>query len=181
MIFFKKNCRVQEPFLLKVQMVRKDHTVKRDISRVDGVNRDEGRARRLMRSYARLQATQSAISVIKADLEANESLPISVDTVSSYITALKRLFVIEDMPAWCPNLRYKTPIRTGDTRYFVDPSVATAALGLGPDDLINDLTTYGLLFETMAVRDLRVPWMRCLDRSPTILTRAGLSAMRLPT
>ena len=133
-----------------------DATVKRDISRVDGVNRDEGRARRLMRSYARLQATPSAISVIKADLEANESLPISIDTVSSYITALKRLFVIEDMPAWCPNLRCKTPIRTGDTRYFVDPSVATAALGIGPDDLVSDLTTYGLLFETMAVRDLRV-------------------------
>ena len=133
-----------------------DAIVKRDISRVDGVNRDEGRARRLMRSYARLQATQSATSVIKADLEANEALPISIDTVSSYITALKRLFVIEDLPAWCPNLRCKTPIRTGDTRYYVDPSVATAALGLGPDDLINDLTTYGLLFETMAVRDLRV-------------------------
>ena len=133
-----------------------DAIVKRDISRVDGVNRDEGRARLLMRSYARLQATQSATSVIKADLEANEALPISIDTVSSYITALKRLFVIEDLPAWCPNLRCKTPIRTGDTRYYVDPSVATAALGLGPDDLINDLTTYGLLFETMAVRDLRV-------------------------
>ena len=133
-----------------------DAMVKRDISRVDGVNRDEGRARRLMRSYARLQATQSATSVIKADLEANEALPISIDTVSSYITALKRLCVIEDLPAWCPNLRCKTPIRTGDTRYYVDPSVATAALGLGPDDLINDLTTYGLLFETMAVRDLRV-------------------------
>ena len=133
-----------------------DAIVKRDISRVDGVNRDEGRARRLMRSYARLQATQSATSVIKADLEANEALPISIDTVSSYITALKRLFVIEDLPAWCPTLRSKTPIRTGDTRYYVDPSVATAALGLGPDDLINDLTTYGLLFETMAVRDLRV-------------------------
>ena len=109
-----------------------------------------------MRSYARLQATQSAISVIKADLETNEALPISVDTVSSYINALKKLFVIEDMPAWCPNLRCKTPVRTGDTRYFVDPSVATAALGLGPDDLVNDLKTYGLLFETMAVRDLRV-------------------------
>ena len=133
-----------------------DATVKRDISRVDGVSRDEGRARRLMRSYARLQATQSAISVIKADLETNEALPISVDTVSSYINALKKLFVIEDMPAWCPNLRCKTPVRTGDTRYFVDPSVATAALGLGPDDLMNDLKTYGLLFETMAVRDLRV-------------------------
>lgn len=133
-----------------------DATVKRDISRVDGVSRDEGRARRLMRSYARLQGTQAAMSVIKTDLEANEALPISVDTVSSYVNALKRLFVVEDMPAWCPNLRSKTPIRTGDTRYFVDPSIATASLGLGPDDLMNDLTTYGLLFETMAVRDLRV-------------------------
>jgi predicted AAA+ superfamily ATPase len=94
--------------------------------------------------------------VIKADLEANESLPISVDTVSSYINALKRLFVIEDMPAWSPNLRCKTPIRTGDTRYFVDPSIATASLGLGPDDLMNDLKTFGLVFETMAMRDLRV-------------------------
>lgn len=149
-------CELKGRIALRRAFAYLDATVKRDISRVDGVNRDEGRARRLMRSYARLQATQSAISVIKADLEANESLPISVDTVSSYITALKRLFVIEDMPAWCPNLRCKTPIRTGDTRYFVDPSVATAALGLGPDDLINDLTTYGLLFETMAVRDLRV-------------------------
>ena len=149
-------CELKGRIALRRAFAYLDATVKRDISRVDGVNRDEGRARRLMRSYARLQATQSAISVIKADLEANESLPISVDTVSSYITALKRLFVIEDMPAWCPNLRCKTPIRTGDTRDFVDPSVATAALGLGPDDLINDLTTYGLLFETMAVRDLRV-------------------------
>ena len=133
-----------------------DATVKSDISRVDGINRNEGRARRLMRSYARLQGTQSAISVIKADLAGNEGLPISVDTVSSYINALRRLFVIEDMPAWCPNLRSKMPVRTGDTRYFVDPSIATAALGLGPEDLMNDLKTYGLIFETMAIRDLRV-------------------------
>lgn len=149
-------CGLQGRVALRRAFAYLDATVKRDISRVDGVNRDEGRARRLMRSYARLQATQSAISVIRADLEANEGLPISVDTVSSYINALKRLFVIEDMPAWCPNLRCKTPIRTNDTRYFVDPSVATAALGLGPDDLMNDLKTYGLLFETMAARDLRV-------------------------
>ncbi len=133
-----------------------DATVKSDISRVDGISRDESRARRLMRSYARLQGTQSAITVIKADLAGNEGLPISVDTVSSYINALRRLFVIEDMPAWCPNLRSKMPVRTGDTRYFVDPSIATAALGLGPEDLMNDLKTYGLIFETMAIRDLRV-------------------------
>ncbi len=74
----------------------------------------------------------------------------------SYIGALKKIFVIEDMPAWNPNLRSKTAIRSTDTRYFVDPSIAVAALGLGPDDLINDLETFGLLFETMCVRDLRV-------------------------
>ncbi len=149
-------CELKGRVALRRAFAYLDATVKRDISRVDGVERNEDRARRLMRSYARVQATQAAISIIKADLEANESLPISVDTVSSYINALKRLFVIEDMPAWCPNLRCKTPIRTGDTRYFVDPSIATASLGLGPDDLMNDLKTFGLIFETMAVRDLRV-------------------------
>ena len=149
-------CNLSGRVALKRAFSYVDATVKRDISRVDKVNRDEGRARRIMRSYARLQATQSAYSVIKADIEANEARPCSVDTVVSYVSALKKLFVIEDMPAWCPNLRCKTPIRTGDTRYFVDPSVAVASLGLGPEDLMNDLKTYGLLFETMAVRDLRV-------------------------
>jgi predicted AAA+ superfamily ATPase len=149
-------CGLKEKAALKRAFDYLDATVKRDLSRVDGVERNEDRARRLMRSYARLQATQAAATVIKADLEANESLPISVDTVSSYINALKRLFVIEDMPAWSPNLRCKTPIRIGDTRYFVDPSIATASLGLGPDDLMNDLKTFGLVFETMAMRDLRV-------------------------
>lgn len=133
-----------------------DATVKSDISRVDGIARNEDRARRLMRSYARLQATRAAATVVKADLKANEAKPFSIDTVVSYLNALKRLFVIEDMPAWCPNLRCKTPVRTGDTRFFVDPSIAVAALGLGPDDLMDDLTTFGHLFETMAVRDLRV-------------------------
>ena len=149
-------CRFEGKVALKRAFAYLDATVKRDISRVDGVERDEDRARRLMRSYARLQATPAAATAIKADLEANEAKPFSIDTVASYINALKRLFVIEDMPAWCPNLRSKTPVRTGDTRYFVDPSIATASLGLGPEDLMNDLCTYGLLFETMAVRDLRV-------------------------
>ena len=81
---------------------------------------------------------------------------MSDDTVSSYISALKEIFVIEDMPAWNPNLRSKTAIRTTDNRYFVDSSIATAALGIGPDDLMNDLNTLGLLFETLCVRDLRV-------------------------
>lgn len=133
-----------------------DAVVKRDISRVDGVARDENRARRIMRSYARLQGTQSTAAVIKEDLAANESGAFDDDTVYSYINALKRIFAIEDMPAWCPNLRCKTPIRTSDTRYFADPSIATAALRIGPGGLMNDLRTFGLLFETLAIRDLRV-------------------------
>lgn len=133
-----------------------DAIVKFDITRVDGVSRDEDRVRRLLRSYARLQGTQSTASVIKADMAANEPRTFSEATVCSYIGALNKIFAVENMPAWCPNLRSKTQVRTGDTRYFVDPSIATASLGLGPEDLMNDLKTFGLVFETMAVRDLRV-------------------------
>lgn len=127
-----------------------------DISRVDGVERDEFRAKRLMRSYARLQGAMASIPTIVEDMKANELDSMSDETVVSYIKALKKIFVIEDMPAWNPNLRSKTAIRTSDTRYFVDPSVAIAALGIGPKDLLNDLDTMGLFFETLCVRDLRV-------------------------
>ena len=127
-----------------------------DISRVDGVERDEHRAKRLMRSYARLQGAMASITTIIEDMKANEPEGMSDETIASYIKALKKIFVIEDMPAWNPNLRSKTAIRTSDTRYFVDPSLAIAALGIGPDDLLNDLDTMGLLFETLCVRDLRV-------------------------
>ena len=130
--------------------------VKRDISRVDGVSRDEDRARRIMRSYARLQGTQSTAAVIKEDLEVNEAGAFDDDTIYSYINALKRIFAIEDMPAWCPSLRCKTPVRTSDTRYFTDPSIAVAALRIGPGGLMKDLRTFGILFETLAIRDLRV-------------------------
>lgn len=133
-----------------------DAVVKNDISRVDGVRRDEERVHRIMKSYARHQGTQSSISVIADDVRSGEEMSIDVKTVNSYIAALKKIFVIEDMPAWNPNLRSKTAIRTSDNHYFVDPSIATAALGLGPNDLMNDLNTFGLLFETLCVRDLRV-------------------------
>lgn len=96
------------------------------------------------------------ISTIYTDLSSSEGISMSEDTISSYIAALKKISVIEDMPAWNPNLRSKTAIRASDTRFFVDPSVATAALGLGPKDLQNDLNTLGLMFETLAIRDLRV-------------------------
>ncbi len=127
-----------------------------DISRVDDVQRDPDFAMRLLRAYARHQGGQVPVSTIYSDLVANGGSSLTENTIALYLSALKKIFVVEDMPAWNPNLRSKTAIRTSDTRYFVDPSVATAALGLGPKDLMRDLKTYGLLFETMAVRDLRV-------------------------
>ncbi len=128
---------------------------KRDISKVDGVERDPVRVHRLLRSLARNQGSQASCGTIRADLIANESDALSEDTIASYIKALKEIFVVEDSEAWNPNLRSKTAIRTSDTRYYTDPSIATAALGLGPHDLVNDLNTFGLMFETLAVRDLR--------------------------
>lgn len=133
-----------------------DAVTKEDIINVDGVKRVSERAQRLMRAYARHQGTQASIATLKEDLKANDNATLDEDTISSYLDALRKIFVIEDMPAWNPNLRSKTAIRTTDTRYFVDPSIATAALGLGPADLMSDLKTMGFFFETMCVRDLRV-------------------------
>lgn len=127
-----------------------------DITRVDGVGRNPALAHLLMRSYSRHQGGQVPVSTIVADLKENYNTEVSEATVASYINALKKIFVVEDMPAWSPNLRSKTAIRTSDTRYFVDSSIAAATLGIGPKDLLADFNTYGLLFETLAVRDLRV-------------------------
>ena len=133
-----------------------ESVTKEDIVKVDGVKRSSERAQRLMRAYARHQGTQVSLDVLREDLISNDSLALSEKTINSYLEALRKIFVIEDMEAWNPNLRSKTAIRTADTRYFVDPSVATAALGLGPADLMNDLNTMGFFFETLCVRDLRV-------------------------
>lgn len=133
-----------------------DAVVKSDINRADGVNKNPERVKRIMKSYARNQGSQAASTVIAQDIAANEVETVNEDTVHSYIEALKKIFVVEDMPAWNPNLRSKSAIRTSDTRYYVDPSIATASLGAGPEDLINDLKTFGLFFETMCVRDLRI-------------------------
>jgi hypothetical protein len=128
----------------------------KDIQASDGVERDPGKVHRLLRAYARHQGAQAGNSTLRADLAANEGESLTDDTIAAYIRALKRIFVIEDVEAWNPNLRSKTAIRSSDTRYFTDPSIATAALGLGPDDLIADLETFGLVFETLCMRDLRV-------------------------
>ena len=133
-----------------------DAVVKSDISRVDGVKRNPDRVRRLMCSYARHQGTPASLITIRNDIAANDIDSLQEDTVFSYISALKKIFVVEDMSAWNPNLCSKTAIRTSDTRYYVDPSIGTAALGLGPRELMNDLSTFGLFFETLCVRDLRV-------------------------
>ena len=130
--------------------------VRSDISRVDGVSRNPERVKRLMRSYARNQGSQVSNSLLRDDIMYNDAESLDTDTVYSYINALEKIYVIEEMEAWNPNLRSKTAIRTSNTRYFVDPSIAVAALGLGPKDLINDLKTFGLFFETMCIRDLRV-------------------------
>lgn len=134
-----------------------DAVVNSDISRVDNVARNPVWAEHLMRSYARLQGSQASAKVILDDMKASlSSESVSVQTVENYLTALRKMFVVEDLPAWSPNLRSKTAIRTSDTRYFVDPGIAAAAMRIGPKDLMNDLKTFGFLFETLCIRDLRV-------------------------
>ena len=130
--------------------------IESDISRVDKNTRNPDRVRRILRSCARLQGTQANISAICKDIVSNDIRSIDEDTVNSYINALKKIFVIEDLGAWCPSLRAKGAIRTTDTRYFVDPSIAAAVMGIGPGSLASDLRSFGLFFEALAIRDLRV-------------------------
>ena len=130
--------------------------VNNDINRADGVRKDSEKVRRLMRSYARNQGTQTPNTVLAEDIKYNDGTSIGEETVASYVSALKKIFVVEDVPAWNPNLRSKTAIRTTDTRYYVDPSIAAAALGAGPNDLIQDLNSFGFILETLCIRDLRV-------------------------
>lgn len=133
-----------------------DAIVQSDISKVDNIERNPERVKKLMRTYARNMGSQASSETLKNDMITNDSFSLDTDTVLSYINALKKIFVVEEAPAWNPNLRSKTAIRTSDTRYFIDPSIAVAALGIGPNDLIKDLNTFGLIFETLCIRDLRV-------------------------
>lgn len=159
-------CRGGWPYSISESLKRKaaldqaydylDLVVEEDISRVDDTMRNPARARQILRSYARFQGNQTPVSMIRKDLMANETDSLSDDTISSYLTALRQIFVIKDLPAWNPNLISKSAIRTTDTRYFSDPSIAAAALRIGPDDLLKSLSYFGLIFETLCVRDLRV-------------------------
>ena len=141
---------------LRVSRAYLKAVVNSDISRVDDVKRDPDLMMRIIRSLARNQGEQIPYTTIRTDVLSNENVQLSDDTVENYVKVLKCMFLEEDMRAWNPNLRSKTAIRTTDTRYFVDPSIATAALGLGPNDLLNNLIDFGFYFETLVVRDLRV-------------------------
>ena len=145
----------EKPSLLQAEDYY-EAVIKSDINRADGVSKNPERVKRLMRSFARNQGTQISNTMLRDDIISNDTESLNEDTIASYINALKNIFVVEDMAAWNPNLRSKTSIRTSETRYYVDPSIAVAALGIGPKDLTNDLNTMGLLFETLCVRDLRV-------------------------
>lgn len=147
---------VSEKIALRQAVDYYNGVVNSDVSRVDNKERNAERAKRLMYSYSRNIGTQIKYEELRKDVISNDIESFSIETLYDYINALKKIFVIEDAPAWNPNLRSKTSIRTTDTRYFVDPSIATASLGLGPDDLLNDLQTMGLLFENLCIRDLRV-------------------------
>lgn len=133
-----------------------DSVIDYDLPRIGPTRHSAERGRRLLKAYARNIAQSVSYATLKKDMQANDSGSIDEETIAEYIDAFKRLFVIEDMAAWNPNLRSKAAIRTGDTRYFVDPSIGTGTLGIGPKDLLGDLNTFGLYFENLAVRDLRV-------------------------
>ena len=129
--------------------------ISEDITKVDNINRNPARARAILKAYARNISTPAKMSTIQQDVEANDAV-LDPRTLDSYINAFEKLFVIEDIEAWNPSLRSKTALRTANVRQFADPSIAAAALGISPNDLIGDLRTFGLMFETMAVRDIRV-------------------------
>jgi predicted AAA+ superfamily ATPase len=133
-----------------------DSIVNKDASRVDGIAKNPQRMKNLLHSYSRFIASDAKITTIRDDMVANDVDTLNYNTVYTYISALKKIFVVEDLPAWTPKLRSKTAIRTTDTRHFTDPSIATASLGIGPQDLLDDLQTMGLFFENLCIRDLRV-------------------------
>ena len=133
-----------------------DSIISREIINVDNVSRDKEKVKKLIKSLARNIASTVKIPTIIKDIKMYDNEKISDVTINNYITALRNIFIIEDLNAWNPNIRSKTSIRTSSTKYFVDPSIAVAALGLGPNDLINDLNTFGLLFENLCVRDLKI-------------------------
>jgi len=138
-----------------------DAVINLDVSRVDGVEKSPARVRALMRALARNISTMANQTTIRNDIAGDEDT-ISEKTIASYLNALRRIFVVEDLPAWSPAMRSKTTIRTSPKRHFIDPSIATAVLRATPNILLDDFNTFGLLFESLCIRDLRV-YAQALD------------------
>ncbi len=131
-----------------------DAVVESDISQIDQTKRNPDSARALMRSLARSTSQQTSQATIRADME-SDGFEITSTTQATYLNALRRLFVVEDLKAWAPKMRSKSALRSAPTWHFADPSIAVAALGASPERLLNDLETMGFLFESLCVRDLR--------------------------
>lgn len=129
--------------------------INQDVSRVDGIEKNPERVRLLLRSLARNLATTATYQTIKEDIEATD-VSISDKTISSYINALRRIFVVEDLPAWSPSLRSKSAIRTTEKRHFVDPSIATAVMRTNPEGVLMDFNYFSFLFESLCTRDIRI-------------------------
>ena len=132
-----------------------DAIIHQDVSRVDGIERNPKRVQLVLRSLARNIATTATNVTILKDMEGDESA-ITAPTLDAYLNALRRIFVIEDQPAWLPSMRSKTAIRTASKRHFTDPSIATAVLRTSPKGLLEDFNTFGFLFESLCTRDMRI-------------------------
>lgn len=132
-----------------------DAVIHQDASRVDEVEKSPGKVQALMRSLARNLSTEASMGTLKSDMEGQDE-SITLPTVASYLNVLERIYVVEDLPAWNPSLRSKTPIRTTAKRHFADPSIATAVMGITASRLLEDFNTFGYLFESLCIRDLRV-------------------------
>ncbi len=133
-----------------------DGVIDSEIITIDGKNRDRQIAQRLIKSYARNIGSMIPLKTLLEDSSQNENTRLHENTIYDYIKAFKRIFLLEDLPAWNVNLRSKTAIRTTDKRYFTDPSIAAAALNVGPSGLFKDMKTFGFLFENLCIRDLNI-------------------------
>ncbi len=149
------SVKIQGNAALRMAIDYVEAVINQDVSRVDGIEKNPERVRLLLRSLARNIATMASYQTIKDDIEATE-ITISDKTIGAYINALRRIFVIEDLPAWAPSLRSKTAIRTSVKRHFVDPSIATAVLRTNPDGVLTDFQYFGFLFESLCARDMRI-------------------------
>jgi predicted AAA+ superfamily ATPase len=149
------SIKLQGNAALRMAMDYVEALINYDVSRVDNIEKNPDRVRLLLRSLARNIATTATYQTIRTDMEATD-ITISDKTISSYMNALRRIFVVEDLPAWSPSLRSKTAIRTSEKRHFVDPSIATAALRTNPEGILKDFQYFGFLFEALCTRDIRV-------------------------